>query len=159
MKSFKHSTGWQTCCFPERYYIWKQLNQGERGGSDRRGDWCLFLWSFERVNPLWNTLSKHWQPHECCSEQMDDSNGTEIVMLFISSFSRSGFIYTGDVVHRMLTATQYIAPLMANFDPSVSRNSTVIYFDNGNRKTSYLCLSLAQARWRTSCSKWFILVW
>lgn len=42
-----------------------------------------------------------------------------------------GFIYTGEVVHRMLTATQYIAPLMANFDPSVSRNSTVRYFDNG----------------------------
>ncbi|XP_068604102.1 plexin domain-containing protein 2 [Brachionichthys hirsutus] len=42
-----------------------------------------------------------------------------------------GFIYTGDVIHRMLTATQYIAPLMANFDPSVSRNSTVIYVDNG----------------------------
>ncbi|XP_051518191.1 plexin domain-containing protein 2 [Myxocyprinus asiaticus] len=42
-----------------------------------------------------------------------------------------GFIYTGEVVHRMLTATQYIAPLMANFDPSLSRNSTVIYFDNG----------------------------
>uniref|UniRef100_A0AAX7TZI6 PSI domain-containing protein n=1 Tax=Astatotilapia calliptera TaxID=8154 RepID=A0AAX7TZI6_ASTCA len=42
-----------------------------------------------------------------------------------------GFIYTGDVVHRMLTATQYIAPLMANFDPSLSRNSTVIYSDNG----------------------------
>ncbi|XP_026531515.1 plexin domain-containing protein 2 [Notechis scutatus] len=43
----------------------------------------------------------------------------------------SGFIYTGEVVHQMLTATQYIAPLMANFDPSVSRNSTVRYFDNG----------------------------
>uniref|UniRef100_A0A8C5MRN9 Plexin domain containing 2 n=1 Tax=Leptobrachium leishanense TaxID=445787 RepID=A0A8C5MRN9_9ANUR len=42
-----------------------------------------------------------------------------------------GFIYTGDVIHRMLTATQYIAPLMANFDPSMSRNSTVRYFDNG----------------------------
>ncbi|XP_043920578.1 plexin domain-containing protein 2 isoform X2 [Protopterus annectens] len=42
-----------------------------------------------------------------------------------------GFIYTGEVVHRMLTATQYIAPLMANFDPSVSRNSTVRYSDNG----------------------------
>ncbi|XP_029444593.1 plexin domain-containing protein 2 isoform X2 [Rhinatrema bivittatum] len=42
-----------------------------------------------------------------------------------------GFIYTGEVVHSMLTATQYIAPLMANFDPSVSRNSTVRYFDNG----------------------------
>ncbi|XP_040911866.1 plexin domain-containing protein 2-like [Toxotes jaculatrix] len=42
-----------------------------------------------------------------------------------------GFIYTGDIIHRMLTATQYIAPLMANFDPSLSKNSTVLYFDNG----------------------------
>ncbi|XP_068196936.1 plexin domain-containing protein 2-like isoform X2 [Antennarius striatus] len=42
-----------------------------------------------------------------------------------------GFIYTGDVIHRMLTATQYIAPLMADFDPSLSQNSTVFYFDNG----------------------------
>ncbi|XP_040923962.1 plexin domain-containing protein 2 isoform X2 [Betta splendens] len=42
-----------------------------------------------------------------------------------------GFLYTGDVMHRMLTATQYIAPLMANFDPSLSRNSTVFYWDNG----------------------------
>lgn len=57
-----------------------------------------------------------------------------------SSSSLTGFIYTGDVVHRMLTATQYIAPLMANFDPSVSRNSTVIYFDNGTntREASWL---------------------
>ncbi|XP_073783103.1 plexin domain-containing protein 2 isoform X3 [Danio rerio] len=31
----------------------------------------------------------------------------------------------------MLTATQYIAPLMANFDLSISQNSTVIYCDNG----------------------------
>ncbi|XP_071348985.1 plexin domain-containing protein 2 isoform X1 [Trachinotus anak] len=42
-----------------------------------------------------------------------------------------GFIYTGDIIHRMLTATQYIAPLMADFDPSLSENSTVFYFDNG----------------------------
>ncbi|XP_034469656.1 plexin domain-containing protein 2-like [Hippoglossus hippoglossus] len=42
-----------------------------------------------------------------------------------------GFIYTGDLIHRMLTATQYIAPLMANFDPSLSKNSSVFYFDNG----------------------------
>ncbi|KAL4624679.1 plexin domain-containing protein 2-like [Arapaima gigas] len=42
-----------------------------------------------------------------------------------------GFIYTGDMVHRMLTAAQYIAPLMANFDPSICRNSSVLYFDNG----------------------------
>ncbi|XP_061777057.1 plexin domain-containing protein 2-like isoform X1 [Nerophis ophidion] len=42
-----------------------------------------------------------------------------------------GFIYTGDIIHRMLTATQYIAPLMANFDPSLSKDSSVFYFDNG----------------------------
>lgn len=37
----------------------------------------------------------------------------------------------GEITHRMLTATQYAAPLMANFDPSFSRNSTVRYLDNG----------------------------
>ncbi|KFP58494.1 Plexin domain-containing protein 1, partial [Cathartes aura] len=42
-----------------------------------------------------------------------------------------GFIFMGDVIHRMLTATQYVAPLMANFNPSYSRNSTVQYLDNG----------------------------
>ncbi|KAG7329970.1 hypothetical protein KOW79_006192 [Hemibagrus wyckioides] len=42
-----------------------------------------------------------------------------------------GFLYTGDMIHKMLTATQYIAPLMANFDPSISPNSTIIYSDNG----------------------------
>lgn len=37
----------------------------------------------------------------------------------------------GDMLHRMLTATQYVAPLMANFNPGYSDNSTVAYFDNG----------------------------
>jgi hypothetical protein len=43
-----------------------------------------------------------------------------------------GFLYTGDYVHAWLTATQYIAPLMANFDTSVSNSSFVKYTDNGN---------------------------
>lgn len=53
-------------------------------------------------------------------------------ILFISVIS--GFIYTGNVIHKMLTATQYIAPLMANFDLSMSQNSTVFYCDNGKLK-------------------------
>ncbi|XP_056153377.1 plexin domain-containing protein 1 isoform X2 [Lampris incognitus] len=48
------------------------------------------------------------------------------------TIATGGFIFTGDITHRMLTATQYIAPLMANFDPSFSKNSTVRYMDNGN---------------------------
>lgn len=47
------------------------------------------------------------------------------------NLSPLGFIFTGDVLHRMLTATQYVAPLMANFNPGYSDNSTVTYFDNG----------------------------
>lgn len=31
----------------------------------------------------------------------------------------------------MLTATQYIAPLMADFDPGDSKDSTVQYLDDG----------------------------
>lgn len=64
----------------------------------------------------------------------------------------AGFIYTGDVVHRMLTATQYIAPLMANFDPSVSRNSTVIYFDNG-KCSIHLAECAAWACWISPVSE------
>nr|XP_046214081.1 plexin domain-containing protein 2-like isoform X1 [Oncorhynchus gorbuscha] len=52
-------------------------------------------------------------------------------MLREITVATGGFIYTGDVIHRMLTATQYIAPLMANFDLSTSTNSTISYFDNG----------------------------
>ncbi|KAJ8781512.1 hypothetical protein J1605_011011 [Eschrichtius robustus] len=47
------------------------------------------------------------------------------------TIATGGFIFMGDVVHRMLTATQYVAPLMANFNPGCSDNSTVAYFDNG----------------------------
>lgn len=56
----------------------------------------------------------------------------EWLLLYCSPFlNHAGFLYTGDVIHRMLTATQYIAPLMANFDPSLSHNSAVFYSDNG----------------------------
>lgn len=46
-------------------------------------------------------------------------------------FFLPGFIFTGDITHHMLTATQYIAPLMANFDPGYSKDSTVQYLDDG----------------------------
>lgn len=42
-----------------------------------------------------------------------------------------GFLYTGEYVHSWLAATQYIAPLMANFDTTISNVSTVKYADNG----------------------------
>ncbi|XP_004633748.1 plexin domain-containing protein 1 [Octodon degus] len=47
------------------------------------------------------------------------------------TIATGGFLFMGDMIHRMLTATQYVAPLMANFNPGYSDNSTVAYFDNG----------------------------
>lgn len=41
-----------------------------------------------------------------------------------------GFIYVGDIIHRKLTETQYIAPLMAEFDPSLGNDSYVYYYIN-----------------------------
>ncbi|KFM67627.1 Plexin domain-containing protein 2, partial [Stegodyphus mimosarum] len=47
------------------------------------------------------------------------------------TIATGGFVYMGDYMHSWLAATQYIAPLMANFDTSLSNNSMVRYFDNG----------------------------
>lgn len=48
-----------------------------------------------------------------------------------------GFLYTGEYVHSWLAATQYIAPLMANFDTTISDGAAVKYSDNG--KYHFVC--------------------
>lgn len=47
------------------------------------------------------------------------------------TIATGGFLYTGDYVHSWLAATQYIAPLMANFDTSISNAALVKFVDNG----------------------------
>lgn len=42
-----------------------------------------------------------------------------------------GFIYTGEHVHNWLAATQFIAPLMANFDTTMTNDSAVKMVDDG----------------------------
>ncbi|XP_032526734.2 plexin domain-containing protein 2 [Danaus plexippus] len=44
-----------------------------------------------------------------------------------------GFLYTGDHVHNWLAATQYIAPLMANFDTTITNDSLVKMHDDGEK--------------------------
>ncbi|KAL5247720.1 hypothetical protein ACHWQZ_G019564 [Mnemiopsis leidyi] len=44
-----------------------------------------------------------------------------------------GFIYVGELLHNQLTATQYIAPLMAEFNPSLSNDSFVFYHMSATR--------------------------
>jgi hypothetical protein len=55
------------------------------------------------------------------------------------TIATGGFLYTGDYVHSWLAATQYIAPLMANFDTSISKNSYVKYVDNGKLRHLRIC--------------------
>ncbi|XP_015108872.1 plexin domain-containing protein 2 [Diachasma alloeum] len=51
------------------------------------------------------------------------------------TIATGGFLYTGEFVHSWLAATQYIAPLMANFDTRLSDDSHVKYADNGTAFT------------------------
>ncbi|XP_067142211.1 plexin domain-containing protein 2-like [Centruroides vittatus] len=51
------------------------------------------------------------------------------------TIATGGFLYTGDHIHSWIAATQYIAPLMANFDPSISNTSLIRYYDNGTAFT------------------------
>lgn len=48
-----------------------------------------------------------------------------------------GFIYTGEHVHNWLAATQYIAPLMANFDTTLTNDSVIKLFDDGEKFTAF----------------------
>ncbi|KAG8233691.1 hypothetical protein J437_LFUL014048 [Ladona fulva] len=51
------------------------------------------------------------------------------------TIATGGFLYTGEYVHSWLAATQYIAPLMANFDTRISNDSLIMYHDNGTAFT------------------------
>ncbi|CAH2227577.1 jg22670, partial [Pararge aegeria aegeria] len=48
-----------------------------------------------------------------------------------------GFIYMGDQVHNWLAATQYIAPLMGNFDTTLTNDSFVKMYDDGEKFTVF----------------------
>ncbi|GAB6030930.1 hypothetical protein CHUAL_007756 [Chamberlinius hualienensis] len=48
-----------------------------------------------------------------------------------ATIATGGFLYLGDYMHSWLASTQYIAPLMANFDTSLSEKSLIKYADNG----------------------------
>ncbi|ESO09996.1 hypothetical protein HELRODRAFT_109381 [Helobdella robusta] len=48
------------------------------------------------------------------------------------TIATGGFLYMSEFLHQWLTATQYIAPLMANFDTQIGNNSFIRHWDNGS---------------------------
>ena len=61
--------------------------------------------------------------------------GHEVANITIAT---GGFLYTGTYVHSWLAATQYIAPLMANFDTSQHEDAKIRYIDNGESSLALL---------------------
>ena len=49
------------------------------------------------------------------------------------TIATGGFLYTGEYVHSWLAATQYIAPLMANFDTSKNYKAKIRYLDDQSK--------------------------
>lgn len=59
--------------------------------------------------------------------------GHNITTAYIAT---GGFLYVGSFVHEFLTVTQYIAPLMGNFDSSINDTHSIIrYANNGTAFT------------------------
>ncbi|XP_056902654.1 plexin domain-containing protein 1-like [Takifugu flavidus] len=111
----------------QRYYRWQSF-----GPTDHRTDelW-VDLSSLHRSQvQIHNILSNTHRKAARVALSFDfPFYGHYLRQIIIAT---GGFIFMGEITHQMLTATQYVAPLMANFDPSFSKNSTVKYLDNGN---------------------------
>ncbi|KAM9392066.1 plexin domain-containing protein 1-like [Pholidichthys leucotaenia] len=111
--------------------------------DNRYYTWHSFGPEDQRARSLWVDMSsvRHGQVRVHGILSNSYKQAARVVMSFAFPFyghylrqitiATGGFIFTGDITHRMLTTTQYIAPLMANFDPSYSKDSTVQYLDNG----------------------------
>ncbi|CAL1599968.1 unnamed protein product [Knipowitschia caucasica] len=108
----------------QKYYRWEGY-----GPADRRTEelWVNLSASQVRIHGILSNA--HRQAARVALSFDFPFYGHSIRQVIIAT---GGFIFMGEVIHQMLTATQYVAPLMANFDPSFSSNSTVRYSDNGN---------------------------
>ncbi|VVC86352.1 unnamed protein product [Leptidea sinapis] len=98
-----------------------------------------FLGNVELFNELWSNITKDKaEVHDILSHS--HRRATTIRLSFDFPFyghnvtnitvATGGFIYIGEHVHNWLAATQYIAPLMANFDTTLSNDSLVKHFDD-----------------------------
>lgn len=109
-----------------KYYTWRSFGPGDRRSRDLWVDMSDVRRGQVRVHGI---LSNSYQQAVRVALSFDfPFYGHYLRQVTIAT---GGFIFTGDVTHRMLTATQYVAPLMADFDPSYSKDSTVQYLDNG----------------------------
>uniref|UniRef100_A0A8C7WW42 Plexin domain containing 1 n=1 Tax=Oryzias sinensis TaxID=183150 RepID=A0A8C7WW42_9TELE len=118
-------------------------NMTQIADSAKYYTWRYFGTKDQRIRDLWVDMSdpRHGQVRDHSLLSNSYKQAVRVALSFAFPFyghhlrlitiATGGFIFTGDITHRMLTMTQYIAPLMANFDPNYSKESTVKYLDNG----------------------------
>ncbi|XP_050428776.1 plexin domain-containing protein 2-like isoform X2 [Adelges cooleyi] len=99
-----------------------------------------------------NIFKKYWKelknnPNANVHEMLSDSHRRAATvnltfqfpfyghLINTTTIATGGFLYLGDYIHSWLAATQYVAPLMANFDLSVSNESNIYFMDNGTAFT------------------------
>ncbi|CAG5117521.1 unnamed protein product, partial [Candidula unifasciata] len=92
-------------------------------------------------------FTEHWVELENAPRHETLSSGHRVAAVFNLKFdfyfyghkvtnvtvATGGFLYMSPFLHQWLTATQYIAPLMANFDPSFSAESSIYIQSDENR--------------------------
>ncbi|XP_006534364.1 plexin domain-containing protein 1 isoform X1 [Mus musculus] len=108
------------------YYVSRVYGPGEKQSQDLWVDLAVANRSHVKIHRILS--SSHRQASRVVLSFDFPFYGHPLRQITIAT---GGFIFMGDMLHRMLTATQYVAPLMANFNPGYSDNSTVAYFDNG----------------------------
>ncbi|CAL8304998.1 unnamed protein product [Lota lota] len=111
----------------QRYYLWQSWGPEDHRTEELWEDLSTLDQGQVRIHGILSTT--HRQAARVALSFNFPFYGHLVRQITIAT---GGFIFTGEITHRMLTATQYIAPLMANFDPSFSPNSTVRYMDTGN---------------------------
>ncbi|XP_061665789.1 plexin domain-containing protein 1 isoform X2 [Syngnathoides biaculeatus] len=111
----------------KRYYSWQSFGPDDRRTQDLWVDLNSLHKSQVRIHGILSNA--HRQAARVALSFDFPFYGHYLRQIIVAT---GGFIFMGEITHRMLTATQYIAPLMANFDPSFSMNSTVRYSDNGH---------------------------
>ena len=91
--------------------------------------------SLDLVNNLWIDLGK-----SSIHQTLTDSHRTAINFQLLFNFTFYGhtignvviatgrFLYISDLMHKWISSTQYIAPLMANFDPNIGGNQSLILY-------------------------------
>ncbi|CAN8022168.1 unnamed protein product [Ixodes persulcatus] len=95
------------------------------------------------VKSLWTDLDSLPSEHVITHDMLSESHRRAATVNLTFDFpfyghpirnvtvATGGFLFTGYMLHVWLAATQFIAPLMANFETFTSNSSAIKYVDNG----------------------------